>query len=87
MALQPPQYEWTAETGQEAETSLEGVRNLIDAHLKTLLPGDAYIRGETRRSTRVKLRVSLDLGPVIEAINGSRQLREQCGLGVAPADS
>ncbi|MEU3399355.1 hypothetical protein [Streptomyces filamentosus] len=80
MAPQPinlPQYAWTATTAMEAETCLEAVKHLIDAHLKTLAPDDPFIRTETRRSTPLTLQVSLDLGPVIEAINAARQLDEQ----------
>ncbi|MEJ8654757.1 hypothetical protein WKI65_43665 [Streptomyces sp. MS1.AVA.3] len=77
MTLQPPNYEWTAQTAQEAETSLVAAKELIDAHLKTLMPGDPYIRNETRRTTPLKVRISVDLGPVIEAINEARQLNGQ----------
>ncbi|MFF2571079.1 hypothetical protein [Streptomyces sp. NPDC058084] len=80
MAIVPPTYEWTATTAQEAETSLEAVRNLIDAHLKTLVPSDPFIKNDTRRNTPLTMRISLDLGPVIEAINESRQLNEQLDL-------
>ncbi|MDX3165867.1 MULTISPECIES: hypothetical protein [Streptomyces] len=85
--VEPPAYEWTATTAMEAENVLEAAKNLIDAHLKTLVPGDPFIKADTRRNTPIKLRISLDLGPVIEAINESRQLDEQFELGDAPTDS
>ncbi|MCF1592505.1 hypothetical protein [Streptomyces muensis] len=77
----PPKYEWEAATAQEAQTSLEAVTNLIDAHLKTLVPSDPFIKNDTRRNTPIKLRISLDLGPVIQAITESRQLDEQFQAG------
>ncbi|MFJ1662333.1 hypothetical protein [Streptomyces anthocyanicus] len=79
--ISPPKYEWSARTAQEAENSLEAARHLIDAHLKTLVPGDAFIKGDTRRTSPLVLRISLDLGPMVEAINESRQLKEQSDLG------
>ncbi|MER0443057.1 hypothetical protein ABR738_00450 [Streptomyces sp. Edi4] len=86
MTIQPPVYEWSATTAQEAETSLEAATNLIDAHLKTLVPGDAYIKSDTRRNALVGLRISLDLGPLLLAINESRVLNDQLDLDI-PSDS
>ncbi|MFG3429583.1 hypothetical protein [Streptomyces californicus] len=79
--ISPPKYEWSARTAQEAETSLEAARHLIDAHLKTLAPGDAFIKGATRRMSPIVLRISLDLGPMVEVINESRHLKEQSDPG------
>ncbi|MCZ0984014.1 hypothetical protein O1L60_45450 [Streptomyces diastatochromogenes] len=86
MTIQPPVYEWTATTAQEAATSLDAATNLIDAHLKTLMPGDPYIKNDTRRNAAVALRISLDLGPLLQAINESRELNDQLGLDT-PTDS
>ncbi|MFI1530845.1 hypothetical protein [Streptomyces griseus] len=86
--ISPPLYEWSARTAQEAETSLEAARHLIDAHLKTLVPGDAFIKSDTRRTSPLVLRISLNLGPMVEAINESRRLNEQFDTGdTAPTDS
>ncbi|MEV6421744.1 hypothetical protein [Streptomyces sp. NPDC051662] len=87
MAIEPPLYQWSATTAQEAETFLTAARSLIDAHLMTLVPGHAYVRNETRRETPVTLRISLDLGPVIAAINEAGQRDEQAAPGEDPADS
>jgi hypothetical protein len=83
--VKPPVYDWIATTAMEAEISLEAVKNLIDAHLKTLVPSDPFIKADTRRNTPIKLTISLDLGPVIGAINEARQLNEQFELGETPS--
>ncbi|MCX4784028.1 hypothetical protein [Streptomyces sp. NBC_01264] len=87
MAVNPPLYQWNATTAQEAETSLKAARSLIDAHLMTLAPGSAYITHETRCETPLTLRISLDLGPVIAAINAADQPDEQAAPGDVASDS
>lgn len=78
--INPPKYEWTAATALEADTFLGAAQDLINAHLKTLA-ADHHFRAGTRRGTPLKLKISLDLGPAVDAINEARQLDEQPAPG------
>lgn len=70
----PPRYEWTATTAEEAKNILAAVRDLIDAHISTLAPEGPMERAEARRITPARLVVSLDLSGAVDRINDQREL-------------
>lgn len=71
MLFNPPQYEWEATTVREAMEYLDAVKQMIDAHMTSFAP---EIRGRTdrERSTPLKLKLALDLAPLVERINDQR---------------
>lgn len=76
MQFDPPRYEWTATTIEEAQSILAAVGNLIDAHVNTLAPAGLMERAEARRTTLARLTVSLDLSAAVARINDQRELAE-----------
>jgi len=74
MTFDPPRYEWHAQTAEEAKNILEAARDMIDAHINTLVPQGGADRVEARRVTPVPLLVSLDLSGAVARINDQRTL-------------
>lgn len=68
MQIAPPRYGWTATTVHDALAYLEAAANLLHGHLDTLHP-DSIGKGDARREAPISLRVELDLGPLVHAIN------------------
>ncbi|MET9550552.1 hypothetical protein ABZY36_35405 [Streptomyces sp. NPDC006627] len=71
MLFDPPRYEWTADTVYDAEKRLSAAEKLIDSHIETLAP-DANGQWDVKRATPLRLKISLDLAPVVERINDKR---------------
>ncbi|WP_149563188.1 hypothetical protein [Streptomyces cacaoi] len=70
----PPHYTWTASNAKEAENILSAARDLLDAHLKTLVPNDAMERHDAQRTAPVALTVSMNLSGLLEQINTKRTI-------------
>jgi hypothetical protein len=68
----PPRYEWTASTIEEAQSILGAAGDLIDAHVSTLAPAGSMERLGARRTTPARLVVSLDLSGAVDRINDQR---------------
>lgn len=79
MPATPPQYTFEAHNAQEIKSMLEAVEKLVDAHLLMLSPGDSVIRSDLRKRTPAHLRITLDLGPVLERITEVQTLNAQFG--------
>lgn len=75
MRFEPPRYEWEVDTAYDAEKVLDAAQQLIDAHMATLAP-DANGRWDAKRATPLGLKISLDLGPVVERINDKRTVED-----------
>lgn len=71
MLFNPPLYEWEATTTREALECLQAAKDMIDAHMVSLTPGEQG-RMERERHTPIKLTLQLDLGPLVERINDRR---------------
>ncbi|WP_030888271.1 hypothetical protein [Streptomyces sp. NRRL S-1868] len=70
----PPHYTWTASNAKEAENILSAALDLLDAHLKTLMPNGAMERQDAKRTAPVALTVSMDLTGFLEQINTKRAI-------------
>ncbi len=76
MTFNPPRYEWTATTIEEAGNILRAAADLIDAHVSTLAPSGSMERLGARRETPARLVVSLDLSGAVARINDQREQAE-----------
>ncbi|MEU8469574.1 hypothetical protein AB0F30_16900 [Streptomyces sp. NPDC029006] len=61
MTDNPRQYEWNGTTVQEADALLSAAQELINAHMKALVPGEPLVRYRLAKTARVRIKVSLDL--------------------------
>lgn len=61
MTQTPNTHEWTGTTVEEAEDLLSAARQLLDAHMKALAPGDHRSQYRLAKTTPVAIKVSLDL--------------------------
>lgn len=77
MTQNPNTHEWTGTTVEEAEDLLSAARDLLDAHMKALAPGDYRSRIRLAKTTHVAIKVSLDLTDLatstaeVQALNAS----------------
>lgn len=71
MLFEPPRYQWEVDTAYDAEKILDAAQQLIAGHMATLAP-DANGQWDAKRATPLGLKISLDLGPVVERINDKR---------------
>lgn len=71
MLFKPPNYEWEAATVHEALEYLAAAKDMIDAHMASLAPGQQG-RIERERHTPIKMTLQLDLGPLVQCINDRR---------------
>lgn len=71
MLFEPPRYDWEASTVYDAEKILSAAEKLIEAHMDTLAP-DKNTQWDAKRATPIRLKISLDLAPVVERINDRR---------------
>lgn len=78
----PPRYTWTASTVQEAKAILNAARDLVDAHMSTLVPGDVGDRWDAEKGAPTALSISLDLSGLVEQINTRRTIADmEASLG------
>lgn len=73
----PPEYTFEARNAQEIKSILDAVEKLVEAHLLMLSPGDSMVRSELRKRTPARLRLTLDLGPILERISEVEALNAQ----------
>jgi hypothetical protein len=73
----PPTYTFEARNAQEIKSILDAVEKLVDAHLLMLSPGDSIVRSELRKQTPAHLKMTLDLGPILERITEVEALNAQ----------
>jgi len=66
MTDNPQRYEWTGTTAREADTLLGAAQELIDAHLKALVPGDPTARLRLSKTAPVVVKISIDLTQLAE---------------------
>ncbi|MCA1224301.1 hypothetical protein [Streptomyces sp. 8L] len=77
MTQTPNIHEWTGTTADAAFDLLSAARQLIDAHLKALAPGDDEAQYRLRETTPVAIKISLDLTTLatsateVQALNAS----------------
>jgi hypothetical protein len=71
----PPRYTWNAATVSEVKAALEAAGELIDAHLRTLEPGDGVARMRAARTAPAAMTLSLDLSGLVQAVNDQHTLR------------
>ena len=71
----PPRYTWDAETVRDIKAALEAAGELIDAHLRTLEPGDGVARMKAARTAPAAMTLSLDLSGLVQAVNDRSTLR------------
>jgi hypothetical protein len=82
----PPRYTWHAQTVREALTVLGAVQDLVDAHLKSLEPGDGVSRSDVSRATPISLTVALDLSGLVQAVNDKTEVEHLETVLELPAD-
>lgn len=72
-------YEFTASNALEAHNLLDAAQQLLEAHMKLLAPGAAFISSELRERTPVHLFIQFDLAAANEVATLNEALRADTG--------
>lgn len=86
--FQPPKYEWSAKTVQQALNQLDAAKKTLESYMLTLVPaGDIADRARLARTTPAVMVLHLNMSHVVTALADARALHDldtelDAGLGL-----
>jgi hypothetical protein len=73
----PPHYEWSARTVEQALNELEAAKKILEAYLLTLAPGGGLVeRGRLATVTPAVMVLHLNMSHVVNAIKEETEFQE-----------